>query len=182
MPSSNAVEFVLEAVVGLEIESAAQELVEGGVEILLGGFEVAGAIVVLACLVFLFYAGDQVAYGIGLAASAASLGHRGGCCGLLRVRIWRVGGRDQGWGLSRRGRHEGSRFLRTLAGESGRQWGGEQRSPGTSEKKASYFQKLSPTASGRNPPVRSRIPRLMMMVLSQNSLGQRYRRHLTSLL
>ncbi len=47
----NAVEFVLEAVVGLEVESAAEEDVEGGVETLLGGFEVSGTIVVLSRLV-----------------------------------------------------------------------------------------------------------------------------------
>ena len=43
----NAVEFALQAIVGAEIESAAEQQVEGGVEILLRGFEVAGAIVIL---------------------------------------------------------------------------------------------------------------------------------------
>jgi hypothetical protein len=60
----NAVEFGLEAVVGVEIESAAEELIKSGVEILFGGFEVTGAIVVLPCLVLFFDACDQVGYGI----------------------------------------------------------------------------------------------------------------------
>ena len=60
----DAVEFGFEAIVGLEVESAAEELVEGGVEVGLGGFEMAVAIVVLAGLVFFFDAGDEVADGI----------------------------------------------------------------------------------------------------------------------
>ena len=43
----DAVKLARQAVVGMEIESAAQKLVEGGVEILLGGFEVPSTIVIL---------------------------------------------------------------------------------------------------------------------------------------
>ena len=43
----DAIEFGLQAVVGVEIESAAEQLVESGVEILFRGFEVPGAIVIL---------------------------------------------------------------------------------------------------------------------------------------
>ena len=85
----HAVEFLFETVVsgvfGLEIESAAEKQVEGGVEILLGGFEVPGVVVVLSGLVFLFDAGDQVGDGIGLEDCGFGWGSAAGvagfCCG-----------------------------------------------------------------------------------------------------
>ncbi len=79
----NAIEFGFEAIVRLEIEPAAEELVEGGVEVRLGGLEMAVAIVVLAGLVFLFDAGDEVADRID---GERLCGLRGG----LRVRLWTI--------------------------------------------------------------------------------------------
>ena len=61
---------------GAEIVSAAQQLVEGRVEILFRSLEVAGVIVILPGLVFFFDAGDQVGHRIDLERlrTAASIG------------------------------------------------------------------------------------------------------------
>jgi len=92
--------------IGAEIESAAQQLVEGGVEIQFRGLEVAGAIVILPCLVFFFDAGDQLANGIDfkrLRNLRLRLGLGGG--GFLLMSR-RPAGRYHGWSLSLSGRHE----------------------------------------------------------------------------
>src|SRR5579862_465401 len=98
------VEFVLKPVVGFQVKSAAEKLVEGVVEILLGGFEVAILIVLLAGLIFLLDAGDQVSDGIDL-ERLRNLEFRLGCVGGLRLRlIRRLAGRydRRSFGLSRR--------------------------------------------------------------------------------
>jgi hypothetical protein len=94
----------------LEIESAAQELVEGGIEILLGGFEVAGLIVILTGLVFLFDAwrsgrlrdrrkGALVCgfdWGLAGAATGFCWGGSGGLLAATKAGAWAwVGGRKE---------------------------------------------------------------------------------------
>ena len=49
----------------MDVQIAAQEQVESAVEILLGGLEMPGLVVVLSCLVFLFYLRDEVGHGVG---------------------------------------------------------------------------------------------------------------------
>ena len=122
----NAVEFPLQPVVGAEVESAAQQLVKCGVEILLGGFEMAGMIVILTGLVLFFDPGDQVGDGVHcerlrrLRLRWNFIGRRVGL--LMRIRL--VSGccaaccEDRSLGLP--GRDE-SILLRTLAANRHRQ-------------------------------------------------------------
>ncbi len=61
----DAVKFLLQAIVGAYVEIAAQQRVDGSVEILFGLFGFARVIVGEAVLVFLFNARDQIGDGIG---------------------------------------------------------------------------------------------------------------------
>jgi len=93
----DTVEFVFEAIVAAQVESAAQKLVEGGVETLFGGFEVSGVVVILTSLKFFFYAGDEFGNGIDLEFLGNvffGLGFGGGRRGrLLLVLVrWSAGG------------------------------------------------------------------------------------------
>jgi len=123
------VQFGLEAVVRLEIEAAAEQQVESGIKVLLGGFEVPCLIVFLPGFVFLLDAGDQVAdridrEGLRRLRLGLRVGAGGGCGRLLLGIIGsRVG--DQGWSL-RVGRRQEGLLLRALAGKSRRQAAAEQ--------------------------------------------------------
>ena len=145
---------MLQAVVGFEVESAAEELVEGGVEVLLRGFEVSGVVVVLAGLVFLLDAWrsgrrrDRPGAPAGPAAlvwgSAAAVG-RLCCCG-----AGGLAGRNQGRSLAcaavgmRSSGRSGSR-----ASPPSRQCGAG--SPDTGEKKSHILKNLPNSALvGRN--------------------------------
>ena len=116
----DAVQFLLQTVVRFEVESIAQELVKGGVEIELCGFKVTRLVVVLAGLVFLLYPCDQVGYGINFQGLwNLRLRLRFGSVRLRLMWIRRVAGRcDQRRCLSLRGRQEG-RFLGGLAADGG---------------------------------------------------------------
>ena len=173
----DAVEFVLEAVIGVEIESATEELVEGGVEILLSGFEVSGGVVVLARLVILFDASDEASDGIdfeSLRNGGLGLGFGGGRGrGLERLR--RLAGGDNRGSLRLRGRQE-RRFLRRLAGQGRRQRGSDQERRIRMRKRPHILKNLANPRSGEGYIVTSIVD--YEMVLSQISLGQRHRRHL----
>ncbi len=121
----NAVQFFFQAIVGAEVEPAAQQLVEGGIEILLGGFQVSGAVVLLPGLIFLFDTCDQFSNRIGLQ------GLRNLARGLRFLRARRLllleGTRRAADCRQRRGLcpglgHEGL-LLSTLAGKGRRQQG-----------------------------------------------------------
>ncbi len=129
----DAIKFLLQAIVGAQVETAAQQLVEGGIKILFGGFEMTGAIVFLAGLIFLFHAGNQVAHGIDLQRllhgwRGLSLGSD---FGLLPGRIRWLASRRQRRSFGLGGRKE--RLLRALAaqhyGESRRGGGRFQEGP-----------------------------------------------------
>ena len=101
---------------GLEL---AQKLVEGGVKVLLGRFEVAGMVVILAGLVFLLDVGDQVGDGVDfefLWDLFFGLRLGGGCGrGLLRMLVRRVVGGHESGGF-RLGRGKEGGFLGGLTG------------------------------------------------------------------
>ena len=61
---------MLEALVGAEVDSAAQQQVERGVKILLSRFQVSGAIILLAFLVIFLDLCDQIADGVNLQTPA----------------------------------------------------------------------------------------------------------------
>ena len=60
----HAVEFLLQAIVGADVQVTVQQSIQSIVEVLLGGFGVARLIVGQASLVFLFGPGDQVSNGV----------------------------------------------------------------------------------------------------------------------
>jgi len=103
------------------------------------------------------------------------LGLSSGGGGLLLVWIRRGAGRDQGWGLGLGGRHK-RRFLGALASKGRRQGDGENDRQIRMRRKSHIFKNLPlplPDATQRSCTI--------VMVLSQNSLGQRHGRHLDSI-
>ena len=149
-----AVELALEAVVGGEIESAAEQLVESGVKTLLRGFEVPGVIVVQSCLVFLFDTSDQIGHGISGGYDRLGLrwglgGDRHG--GLLRLRFRRAAGCHQG-GRLRLGRWCEGTFLGALASDGRRQCRGEKYREIRVRSKPHIFKRLSALGYSRQRP------------------------------
>src|SRR6202008_3538775 len=61
----NAVEFTLQARIGIDFQIAAQQQVEGMIEILTSCLEVPGRVILLARLVLLLNLGDQVGHRVG---------------------------------------------------------------------------------------------------------------------
>ena len=101
-----------------KIESTAEKLVESGIEVGLGGLEMAVAIVVLSSLVFLFDARNEVGDWIDrerLRCLRFAL-TVGSCCRLRLSSFRRRCRSDERWSLGLRWRHKGL-LLRALAGE-----------------------------------------------------------------
>ncbi len=136
----DAVEFLLQALVGADVEIAAQQGVQSVVEILLGFVDLARLMVGQSSLVFLFGPGDQIGDRVGNRGRS----RRGSFGGLwflsrsfLRLSysgLWNRCRSWSGWRSRLKGgcaswRQKGNRLLRGLTGRSRQNQGGQHSGP-----------------------------------------------------